>query len=198
MSNPSCTRRVDNLSIDDFKYYDKDGFELCVAEQRFYSVMGYPIWHSILNHHCWQEPWFELEKNVQNLMLDHSMLLCRCNYNGEALEQLLELKNQFPTADLLIRSKQKWGFDFDLDCRAENGTVFEVLHIEYDSYNYDEFKERMITFDFAVRHTDWEDCAKKIWDQRNQWQNLEGFAQNDWKAKYLLGWNKAEYTQKSI
>lgn len=198
MSNPSCSQRVEDLETDDFRYYDKDGFELCQAEQKFYSAMKYPIDHNILNHHCWQEPWFELNKSSGDLILDHSMLLCRCNYSGEALEQLHEIKSTMPRADLLIRSRQKWGFDFDLDCKAKNGTIFEVLHIEYDSYDYDSFKERMITFDFAVRHTDWLDCASKIWNHRDQWEHLEGFAQNDWKARFLLGWSKAEYTQKSV
>jgi hypothetical protein len=198
MSNPSCSKSVENLQIDDFQYYDKDGFELNLAEQKFYQAMGFPIELPILNHHCWQEPWFELEQGKHNLILDHSMFLCRCSYEGDAEDQLRTLKSQIPLADYLLRTKCKWGFDFALDSVTEDNTVYEVLHIEYDNYDYENFKNRMLQFEWTVRHTDWFDAAKSIWENKNQWEHLSGFNQNHWKAKYLLGWGKAEYTEKSF
>ena len=196
-SNPACTRIVDNLEEQDFSYYDKDGFELCLAEQKFYRAMNYPINDPILNHTCWQEPWFELECKTTNLILDHCMFLCRCNYEDRALQQLIKLKTSIPLADLLIKTKPKWGFDFALDA-VINGEVFEVLHIEYDHRDYETFSNHMISFDYRVRHTNWYNAAQRVYDCRNQWQGLTGFEQNNWKAKYLLGWSKAEYTEKSI
>lgn len=197
MSNPVCSKSVKGLDKQDFFYYDKDGFELNQAERKFYAAMGYPIDQPILNHCCWQEPWFELEYNDIDLVLDHSMFLCRCTYTGQALEQLQEYKTTMPLADLLIKTKSKWGFDFALDA-VRDGEVFEVIHIEYDHYSYEQFKDRMLHFDFIVRHTDWRDAATKVWQSKDQWQCLKGFDQNNWKAKYLLGWAKAEYTEKSI
>ncbi len=197
MSNPSCSSPVKDLHADEFRYYDKDGFELNLAEQKFYAAMHYPINDPILNHHCWQELWFELERDDLGLILDHSMFLCRASYEGEAEAQLKELKSSIPTADYLLRTRRKWGFDFALDA-VESGTVYEVLHVEYDNYDYEEFKNRMICFEYAVRHTDWRDAAHRVWAQRDQWQNLTGFDQNHWKAEYLLGWKKAEYTEKSV
>lgn len=198
MSNPSCDRVVDNIEVKDFQYYDKDGFELNQAEQKYYAAMNHPIQYPILNHHCWQEPWFELEQCDQGLILDHSMFLCRCEYNGAAREQLQELKNQIPLADYLLKTKVKWGFDFALDAVAEDGTVFEILHVEFDHNDYHQFHNRMIQFDWTVRHTDWNDAADQIWSKRSEWQHLKGFDQNHWKAQYLLGWTKSEYTEKSI
>lgn len=198
LSNPTCERRVEDIVLEDFRYYDKDGFELNFAEQKFYSAMRYPIWYGILNHHCWQEPWFELEKDNLGLILDHSMFLCRCNYERDAAEQLKELKSSMPLADYLLRTRRKWGFDFALDAITDDGTVYEVLHVEYDHYNYDVFKNRMISFEYSVRHIDWNDAARRVWSQRDQWQNLKGFDQNHWKAEYLLGWTKAEYTEKTV
>lgn len=197
LSNPVCIHRVE-VSKDDFQYYDKDGFELNRAEQQFYSAMNYPIQHGILNHTCWQETWFELERDDLGLILDHSMFLCRCSYEKDALDQLNEIKSTIPLADYLIRTKKKWGFDFALDAVAADGTVYEVLHVEYDHNDYDYFKNRMINFDYIVRHTDWFDAAKTIWNTRDIWQNLKGFEQNDWKASHLLGWTKAEYTEKTV
>lgn len=198
MSNPSCTKSVNDLTAEDFSYYDKDGFELNKAEQKFYSAMNFPIQYEILNHRCWQEPWFELQPNVNKLILDHSMFLCRCRYDDAAEQQLQEIKHKVPQADLLLNSKQKWGFDFALDAVAPDATMYEVLHIEFDSYDYDYFKNRMINFEWTVRHTDWIDAADRVWAKRSEWQDLVGFEQNHWKANFLLGWSKAEYTEKSI
>lgn len=197
LSNPVCLNRAE-VSKDDFQYYDKDGFELNLAEQSFYSAMNYPIQSGILNHTCWQEPWFELERNDTGLILDHSMFLCRCSYERDAEEQLKEIKNTIPLADYLLRTKRKWGFDFALDAISEDGTIYEVLHVEYDSNDYEHFKNRMINFEYMVRHTDWIDAAKTIWNTRDLWQQLKGFEQNNWKASHLLGWTKAEYTEKAI
>lgn len=197
MSNPHCFKTVDDLDPFDFQYYDKDGFELNIAEQKFYRAMSYPIDSGILNHHCWQEPWFELEKNVQDLILDHSMFLCRCSYEDKAKDQLLKLKGKIPQVDYLLRTKTKWGYDFALDA-VNDDEIFEIVHIEYDNYDYEKFSNHMIRFDYTVRHTDWHDAARRIWQQKDKWKHLQGFEQNHWKAKYLLNWDRAEYTEKSL
>lgn len=196
MSNPVCSKAVNNLEQDNFSYYDKDGFELNIAEQKFYSAMNYPINHPILNHTCWQQPWFKLEDNISDLILDHSMFLCRCNYADQALSQLTQIKKQVPLADYLIRTKAKWGYDFALDA-VRDDQVFEVLHVEYDHRDYDVFSDSMLRFDYHVRHTDWKDAATRVWQQRHLWEGLTGFEQNHWKAKFLLGWSKSEYTEKA-
>lgn len=197
-SHSFCSKEAENLNPEDFNYYDKDGFELNVAEQKFYRAMGYPINYPILNHCCWQEPWFELERNDLGLLLDHSMMLQRCSYAKDAENQIKKFVSKNPYANLLLNTKSKWGFDFALDAIADDGTVYEVIHIEYDSYHYDIFNSRMIQFDFIVRHTDWQDAAKRIWEHRRDWEGLQGFEQNHWKAAYLIGWSKAEYIEKSI
>jgi hypothetical protein len=197
LSNPCCEHSVDNLSTSDFQYYDKDGFELNLAEQKFYRAMDFPINYPLLNHTCWQQPWFELEHTDIDLILDHSMFLCRCSYERDAAEQLKKLKDTIPFADYLLRTKRKWGYDFALDA-VRDGTTFEVIHVEYDNLDFDHFRNRMINFEWTVRHTDWQDCADRVWSQRDKWQHLKGFDQNHWKAEYLLGWNKSEYTEKAV
>lgn len=195
-SNPACTKPVENLVAEDFYYYDKDGFELNIAERKFYSEQGFPL-IDCLNHICWQEPWFILEKNNSGLILDHCMFLCRANYEGAAREQLQKLSKQIPQSNYLLNTRVKWGYDFSLDA-ARDSELFEVLHVEYDNVTYELFANNFISFDYLVRHTDWRDAADRIWRQRDQWRHLVGFEQNNWKAKYLLGWNKAEHTEKSL
>ena len=196
VSNPACVNEVEHLSPTDFLYYDKDGFELNAAEQKFYSAMQYPINYPILNHVCWQEPWFLLEPTDKGLILDHSMFLCRCGYSGKAFTQLKKLLNSIPQAALLVETKTKWGFDFALDA-VKDGHVYEVLHIEYDSRNYDKFNQELIKFEYLIRHTDWVDAADRVWANKNKWEGLGGFEQNHWKSKFLIGWQRSEYTEKS-
>ena len=80
ISNPVCFETAENVLPEDFLYYDKDGFELNLAEQKFYRAARFPLNNKILNHTCWQEPWFILEENNYGLLLDHSMFLCRAGY----------------------------------------------------------------------------------------------------------------------
>lgn len=198
ISNPTCSEALTDIDVEDFRYYDKDGFELNIAEQKFYRKMKYPIDDPILNHCCWQENWFELVPGDHNLRLDHSMVLHRCDYSGDALSQLKTLKNQIPDASLLIQTTRKWGFDFALDYIDDDGKIIEILHIEYDSRDYDKFKQKLLWFEFLVRHTDWVDSAKKVIAHKSEWENLVGFDQNDWKSKFLIGWNSSEHVEKSL
>jgi hypothetical protein len=197
ISNPHCNQAVDNLTSEDFLYYDVDGFELNSAEQKYYHAMGYPINHPILNHCCWQEPWFELYEGVEGVLLHHAMLLHRCDYQGAAREQLLKLQKTIPWVNQLLMTRIKWGFDFNLYGIADDATVFEVLHIEYDNNDYDDFNRCLQSFEFTVKHIDWQDAARRVWDCRAEWQLLKGFEQNHWKAKYLIGWDRAEIIEKA-
>lgn len=197
-SQAVCFKPVDDLIAEDFLYFDKDGFELNIAEQKFYSAMDFPIHYPILNHTCWQVPWYQCEMPGSNLYLDHAMLLQRCNYAGPAREQLEELATTIPQARLLLQVKQKWGYDFDLNAVAEDGTIYEVLHVEDDSTDYDRFAERTVLFEQVVKHTDWKDVADRVWQHRDEWQHLKGFDQNHWKAKFVLGWDRSEYLEKTI
>lgn len=195
-SNPACYNPVTDLSTEDFLYYDKDGFELNIAERKFYSASKLPL-IDCLNHICWQQPWFLLENNNSGLILDHCMFLCRAIYEGAARQQLEKISKEIPRARYLLNTRVKWGYDFALDAVRDN-EPFEVLHVEYDHLDYERFTSNFISFDYLVRHTDWADAADSIWAQRDQWQHLIGFEQNNWKAKYLIGWNKAEHTEKSV
>lgn len=197
ISNPICNKAVDDIGEDDFNYFDKDGFELNVAEQKFYKVMGYPIHHPILNHVCWQEPWYKVAPHC-GLILDHAMILHRCDYVGPARDQLIEIAKTNPTANQLLQTKQKWGYDFDLDGVAPDGSIFEVLHVEYDSLDFTEFQTHMLIFEQSMKRKDWIDLKDQIWQKRDEWVYLKGFEQNHWKAKYILGWEQAEYIEKAI
>lgn len=124
------------------------------------------------------------------------MQLQRCFYSEAARAQLES--ETLPQAKLLLQIKPKWGYDFDLNSVNEDGAVYEVLHVEYDSNDYNQYRERVLLFEQTVKQLDWEDAAKRIWQLRDDWQNFKGFDQNHWKAQYILGWQQSEYLEKVI
>jgi len=193
--NLICDRLCLDLHKRDFAYYDKDGFELNLAEQKYYRIMGHKLAHC-LNHETFAYTWYT--SSDPRLIIDHSLILYRCEYRGDARRQLECLKPCVPQASLLLNSQPKWGFDFALDSIDSNGDVYEVLHIEYDNKNFAAFEQELNTIQERIDQIDWLDAAATILQQRNQWQSLTGFEQNDWKARRLLGWRRAESTQKTI
>lgn len=192
---PVCSKSADGIVASDFLFYDKDGFELNIAEQKFYRASGFPL-NDVLNHLSWQEQWFTIESNT--LMLDHCIILHRCSYDGDARDQLMELAKDEPRARLLVQTRAKWGYDLALDAVAPSGEVFEVLHVEQDSTDYNDFMNRKERFEDEIFHIDWGDVAARVWERREQWRHLQGFEQNNWKSKFILGWSKAESIEKCV
>jgi hypothetical protein len=180
---------------DNIKYYDKDGFELCRLEKSYYRIHGYPF-HQHLNHDSvWQESWFIREPQTHGLIIDHSMILHRCDFTASARVQIERHRLALPRLDFMLRTRRKWGLDMALDWADSEG-AFEVIHIEMDSYDYNETCDDKQRIEEFILKTDWEAAAMSIRDKRDQWESLTGFAQNDWKARYF-GFPRAERTQKS-
>lgn len=193
--NPTCCRAIDEHKVftKSSHYFDKDGFELTHVEREFYYVNGYTI-TDILNHTCCQQPWMTVKSD--NFLLDHCIILHRCNFEGAAKEQLLFYKHQVPTLSQLLQCKQKWGLDLALDY-FDGEDMYEVLHVEQDFNTLQEctaYKENIEKFVFAI---DWEDAAKRLIARKDEWSSLIGFAQNDWKARFF-GFPKAELTHKAL
>ncbi len=192
--NITCTQSAD-LKAADFRWYDKDGFELCSAEKKLYSAMNFPL-TECLYHLCWQDPWMDIKH--PNLMLDHCMLLHRCDFADAAENEIVNLIPENPKAQLLLKSKKKWGFDFALDYIDESNNIWEVVHIEWDSYNFNEILDMKESIQEKILSLDWESISKHIIARESEWSILEGFKQNDWKAREIFGWTFAERTLKSL
>lgn len=191
----TCTNPANNLNSDDFRWYDKDGYELCVAERKFYKSMNFPL-TECLYHICWQDPWMNITDD--RFILDHCMLMHRCDFAGDAAKQIESFKDTNPRSQLLLKSKRKWGFDFALDYADENKNVWEIVHIEWDSYDLNEVIEMKSRMQERILSADWADISINIIKKQDEWSNLEGFKQNDFKANFIFGWRFAERTQKSV
>lgn len=192
--NLTCTLAPDGFFRGDFSYYDKDGFELTVAERKILLCNGAELSH-VLNHWAWGVDWMDLDRvSAPGLHLDHCLLLHRPDFAGKVLELLKNYPH--PCAAFMVQARAKWGLDFALD-HIEDGDAIEVLHIELDDYDFARIQDRKQQLEAWLSQQDLSDMAKKMRDSRIHWQHLRGFAQNDWKARYFLGWDRAEYTEKS-
>lgn len=195
-TNPTIKQGADfvaQLTKDDFYYYDKDGFELCDAERLLYQLNGIEL-SDCLNHLCCQQQWLDLD----GVVVDHALILHRFNYSEQARDQLTQLRKTIPQVAWLLQTKQKWGFDLAVDAVSDKGDTFEVIHIEFDCHYYSAFMDQLSDIEDRIARMDWEQAAQQIWRRKYEWDNLKGFAQNNWKAEYLFGWDKAEYTEKAI
>jgi len=188
----TCTRESYNINLRDFDYYDKDGFELTLAERKILISNNVRL-QECLNHWTWHNDWLKLSKTDGGLYLDHCILLHRADFAEDARAEIACYDH--PGAAFMLSAKPKWGLDFAMD--HLDGDAVEVLHIELDDYDYNRINDRKNALESWLLAQDWSDLAAEIRAKRDEWAGLKGPAQNDWKANYLLGWNKAEYTEKS-
>lgn len=183
-------------TVKNLQYYDKDGFELTKLEKAIYAINGVEM-NDYLHNLCSQLPWIEqISGEDQGLYLDHSMILHRFEFGGEAREWLMRHQASIPQMTKLIKTQPKWGIDFSLDSIVD-GDVIEVFHIERDSYSLDQIMEVRENATKLIQDTDWVFIAQQFRRRRNEWQYLEGKAQQDWKAA-RFGISQAEMICKTF
>lgn len=189
------TRRVsyDVIKPEYLQYFDNDGFELSYLECEYYRENGIKL-NSILNHNCDQRDW--IVGGSEKFKIDHSMILQRWCFEGEAKEQLQVKKGDYPQLNKYLKLVPKWGLDFALE-HFDNDEVLEVLHIELDYRDYEEALDAKSWFEQKFLLTDWEHLVVCLKKDRQYWEHLPGMQQNDWKAAYW-GLNKAETTYKAF
>lgn len=65
------------------------------------------------------------------------------------------------------------------------GNVFEVLHWEYDGFDFEEVETRKQQLEPKLAAIDWDDAAASILKLKDQWHHLDFFAQSDWRCNYF-------------
>lgn len=193
----TCRAALADLSYDQqlFDWYDKDGFDLTVLEQRLYKTR-FSLQH-ILNRDMLAVQWVVFDDSIpSNIYIDHAMLLMRCDVQDTALQQIRECSKEDRRLIYLCNTRKKWGVDIDINWMAEDDNPYEVIHLEYDTYDYDEACEIQYNLEEYFRDADLENMAEKIIKAKDHWQHLNGLKQNDWKAQFF-GFSIAEDTKKS-
>ncbi len=170
---------------EDIDLFDQNGYDLTIIEQHFARSNGTKCtWHR--EHiRCIKQDWFTQEERIEGSILNHCNLFERKGYTGPALEQLRYWAKELPLVNKVIALRPKWGLDFSMDYVDRRGNAFEVLHWEWDSFDYVEIEAIRKIIEPILEAIDWDDAAQQILERKDQWHHLDFFAQSRWKCRYF-------------
>jgi hypothetical protein len=180
-------------TAEDLTLFDQNGYDLTQLEKHFaYSNFVKPKTHR--DHiHAIKQDWF-IQKQLSNegAVLNHSLLFERKAYAGRALEQLEYWAKNLPLTHKILAMRPKWGLDFSMDYVDRKGNAFEVLHWEYDGFDYEEICAVKELVEPKLLAIDWNEAAAYLLKYKHEWHHLDFFAQSDWKCDYF-GINKERF-----
>jgi len=170
---------------EDLALFDQNGYDLTVLEQHF----AYGNWVKPKKHRehirAVKQDWFTQLDRVEGAVLNHSLLFERKAYAGEALAELRFWAKTIPLVNKLIALRPKWGLDFSMDYVDRAGNAFEVLHWEYDGFDYEEVQVCKLQVQAKLATIDWDDAAQQILEHKDKWHHLDFFEQSHWKCDYF-------------
>jgi hypothetical protein len=170
---------------EDFALFDQNGFDLCPLEKRFANANKSTFFSHREHRHAVKSPWFEQKTRIEGAVLNHSYLFERKGYADQAREQILKWSEQMPLCHKLLQIRPKWGLDFSIDWVDRAGNAFEVLHWEYDGFDFAEVDAVRESMEQKLKTIDWQRAGQDILKHKDQWHHLEFFAQSDWKCNYF-------------
>lgn len=170
---------------EDLALFDQNGYDLTVLEQHFANTNDTKIQTHRLHRYAIKQDWFTQADKIEGAVLNHSLLFERKAYTGAALEQLQYWANNLPLIHKIIAMRPKWGLDFSMDYVDRKGNAFEVLHWEFDGFNYDEICAVKNYIEPILQAIDWDEAGEQILKHKDQWHHLDFFAQSDWKCNYF-------------
>lgn len=172
-------------TAEDVALFDQNGYDLTDLEKHY----AYSNWTKPKKHRehrvALKQPWFTQEVTIEGPVLNHSLLFERKGYTGAALEELQYWAKTLPLIHKVIALRPKWGLDFSMDYVDCEGNAFEVLHWEWDSFDYDEIEAVRKEIEPVLLAIDWHQAAKDILKYKPQWHHLDFFAQSDWKCDFF-------------
>jgi len=186
-----------DVMSESMKYFDKDGYELNQLEQLYYTVNNVDIGVGNQYHTSNQIPWInDIHDYEVGAVLDHSFMSQRWEYSDDAKDQLTKFKDERPILNKLLGIRKKWGIDFSIDF-VDHNNCFEIFHIEYDSFDFENILMMKEKAENIILNTDWYDGAKEVLRRKDEWIGLCSDDQSDWKAQFF-GWHRAFDNQKII
>ncbi|UJP05247.1 MAG: hypothetical protein LZF61_10525 [Nitrosomonas sp.] len=177
--------RFDPPLAGDLALFDQNGYDLTALEQWYAAVNLTPAIAHREHRRALKAAWFTQPDRIEGAVLNHGLLFERKGYTGEALEQLKRWSQENPLIYKIIKIRPKWGLDFSVDYADRTGNVFEVLHWEYDGFDFEDVEAHKQRLQAKFATIDWDDAATSILRLKDQWHHLDFFAQSDWKCNYF-------------
>lgn len=171
--------------IDDLDLFDQNGYDLTEIEKHFASSNNTEIYNHRSHRTAIKKPWFKQSSKIEGAVLNHSLLFERKGFAGEALVILKYWAREIPLIHKVIAIRPKWGLDFSMDYVDRSGNTFEVLHWEYDGFDYNEIQQVKEEVEPILYSIDWDDAGKQILSHKEDWYHLDFFSQSDWKCNYF-------------
>lgn len=182
-----------------FKYFDKDGFDLNDFEHGLYLINGIKV-NECLNRRAAQYQWFHNPFGAApGVNIDHSLFMIRYGYAGALRHQIEQWADDRPLLAKLLQIKPKWGLDIDIEYVFADGYVMDLLHIEEDFHDYDEFMTRKLYLETFVQELgrNFDVLAAHLRRRQNEWIGMTADDQNNYRAR-LFGFDGAYKTYKVI
>jgi len=166
--------------------FDQNGYDLTPIEI-LYSEVNYNLHspHRNNTHIALKQEWFTQCEKTHGAVINHALIVERKAYKGEALAQLHKWAAQMPLLHKVSRMRPKWGLDFSMDWADDSGNVFEILHYEFDSFDYNEIAQLKLKLEQKFLHTDWEAAAQELLRKKSEWHHLGFFEQSDYKCEFF-------------
>lgn len=185
-SNGYFTDQIDllisEIGADWVNIFDQNGYILTKLEQHYYNTCSE---HRGSWEHSYQKPWFSQCEKWEGAVLNHALLFQRKGFKDKAYNQLAHFAGFMPILWKVAKIRPKWGLDFSIDWTDSYGNVFEILHWEWDDFEYERVLERKTKYENKFLSLDWNDIALQMLNKKDQWYNLDFFGQSAWKCDYL-------------
>jgi hypothetical protein len=170
---------------EDLDLFDQNGYDLTELEKHFASSNMAGADSHRCHRTALKQPWFIQNTTIEGAHLNHSLLFERKGYSGAALAQLKHWANDLPLVNKVVALRPKWGLDFSMDYIDRKGNAFEVLHWEYDGFDYDEIAAVKSTVEPMLSNIDWNDAGQRVLKAKEEWHHLDFFQQSNWKCNYF-------------
>ena len=170
-------------TLNEIKFFDQSGYALCDLELRYAKANDAYINANREKQGIYM-PWLECDA-IQGAHINHSWLLERKGYEGEALHQLNKFSKKLPLLYKISKLKPKWGIDISFDYVDIDGNVMELFHYEWDDHILDNVLKTKEHIEQLVLSMDWNDFAKKKLAKKDEWKHLDFIAQSKWTTDYL-------------
>ena len=168
------------------KLFDQNGYDLTELEQMYAVANGYDLTtHRNKDHITLRQDWFIDQLPEDGAHINHAYMFERKGFDKRALEQLTSWAEGNVHLHKLIAMKPKWGLDFSIDYCDKEGNVFEVLHWEFDGFEYQEIADKKQVMDEFLLKQDWNHAGRQILKHKDEWHHLGFFEQSEWKTRYF-------------